>query len=108
MPKILNEYPSYTQADGAIEIKSPSWHSDTCQVSFDTDSTTGTIAVTAKYHPLAKVEVLYEEDGTTPLVIDLTDLKTFQLKDKWCYSLIFTPTDVDESYKPLVISGEFY
>ena len=107
MPTRTKINTSYTQADGTVEIITPSWHSDVVQISFATDSSVGVLNVSAKYHPLADPEIVYEEDGTTPLVIDLTATKSFQLADKWVYSLLFTPTLVDVSYTPLLASGDF-
>ena len=98
---------SYTQADGTVEVLTPSYNAPSAQVSFNTNCTTGTLAVKVKYHPEADAEVLYDEDGTTPLVIDLTALKSFQLYEKWVYSIVLTPTSVDGTYTPLVASGSF-
>lgn len=106
MPTI-NDLVSYDQEDGTVEIISHSYHDNTLQCSFATDSTTGTLAVQARYHKDADPEIVYEADGTTALVIDLTSLKTFQLKEKWVYSLIFTPTGVDATYTPILASGRF-
>lgn len=108
MPIIKNKLTSYTQADGAVEVNAPSFHEPVNQVSFSTDSTTGTIAVRAKYHPKADFETVYEDDGVTALVIDLTDLESFQLFDKWVYSFEFTPTGVDATYTPCLASGRMY
>jgi hypothetical protein len=108
MPIIKQENSSFTQADGAIEIPTPSSDSPSQQVAFATDSTAGTVAVTAKYHFASDAVIVYEEDGTTPLVIDLTDIKPFQLYDKWVHSFIFTPTGVDVSYTPCLSSGIFF
>ena len=108
MPKIKQTNQSYTQADGAVEVRTPNYYEPTTQVSFSTDSTAGTVAVRAKYHPDADFETVYEDDGTTALVIDLTDLKSFQLFDKWVYSFEFTPTGVDVSYTPCIASGRMY
>ena len=99
---------SFTQASGVVEVNTPSYHDATTQVSFATDSTTGTLAVKAKYNQFADAEVVYEEDGTTPLVVDLSAPKSFQLFDKWVFSLEFTPTGVDASYNVCVASGEMY
>ncbi len=96
---------TFTQADGVVEVKT-NWHKPDLQVSFGTDSTAGTVAVAAKYHPTSEFETIFEEDGTTPLVINLTDLKTFQLLGKWVYSLQFTPSGVDVSYTPCIAQGK--
>lgn len=108
MPATKRINDSFTQADGAVVITTPSFDEPTSQVSFATDSTTGTVAIRAKYHPDADFETVYEDDGATALVIDLTNLKSFQLFDKWVYSFEFTPTDVDASYTPCVASGRMY
>lgn len=97
---------SFTQSDGDVEVPTPSYHHSYTQVSFTTDSTTGTLEVFAKYHPLADEEVILEEDGITPLVIALSDPKTFNLVKKLTYSIIFKPTGVDASYTPLISSGD--
>lgn len=106
MPLNFNENKTYTQLDGPIEIKN-TWHTADSQVSFSTSSTTGTITVEAKYHPDADFEVIFESDGVTPLIIDLTSLKTFQLLGKWVYSYRFTPSNVDATYTPCLASGYF-
>ena len=98
----------FTQADGIVEAKTASYHDPVTQVSVATDSTTGTLAVKAKYNQYSDAELVYEEDGTTPLVIDLASLKSFQLFDKWVWCLEFEPTDVDASYTITVASGEMY
>ncbi len=108
MPAINANQKSFTQADGAVEVFTPSFHEPVSQVSFSTDSTAGTLAVRVKYHPKADFETLYESDGTTPVVITLASHKTFQLFDKWVYSFEFTPTDVDASYTPLIAVGRMY
>ena len=111
MPSKEKKQQSFTQADGLVEVVTPSWHDSSCQVSWKTDSTTGTVAVYAKYHPDADMEAVLDEDGVTPLVIDFSDtatVKTFQLFDKWVYSLYFDPTGVDATYTPLIASGEVY
>jgi hypothetical protein len=97
---------SYTQSGGTIELKTQSYHAPVHQVCFATDSTTGTLAIKARYHPLADVVVVYDEDNITPLVIDLTVPQPFKLEDNWVWSIIFEPTGVDASYKPLITSGE--
>jgi hypothetical protein len=108
MPIKEKNLASFTQADGAVEVLTPSWH-DTCtQVSFSTDSTVGTVAVEARYFEGAEAEPVLEDDGVTQVVIDLTDIKTFQLFDKWVYSFVFTPTSVDATYTPLIASGDIY
>ena len=109
MPSIFNVNKSFTQADGEVEVVTPSYDDSCTQVSFKTDSTTGTLAVYAKYHPDADKEPILEEDGTTPLVVNLaSDNHTFQLFDKWVYSFVFVPTSVNNTYTPLVASGEIY
>lgn len=105
MPSVNQEHFTFTQSDGVVEVVTPSWQREVNQVSFATDSTTGTLAVQVKYHPKANPEVLEDEDSTA-VEIDLTAPKTFQLTDKWVYSLIFTPTGVDASYTPLIASGD--
>ena len=105
MAKTFDENESYTQDDGAIELETYSYNNDVNQVSWLTDSTTGTLAVSVKYHPLAQAEKLLDEDGSTQLIIDLSDPESFIIYDKFVYSIIFTPTDVDESYTPLLTSG---
>lgn len=99
---------AFTQADGVVVVENISWYYPCTQVSFSTDSTVGTLTVKAKYHPEADFETIYDEDGTTPLEIDLTNLKSFQLRDKWVHSLEFTPTGVDVSYTPLLTTGIMY
>lgn len=103
----FNKQQTFTQADGNIEVLTPLRDMPSCQVSFNTTSTTGTLAVFAKYHPSAKEEVVFDQDGTTPLVIDLSSVKSFQLYDKWVYSFIFKPTSVDGNYTPCITSGVF-
>ena len=107
MPKIKDENRSYTQADGVVEVKTPNYYEPVEQVSFATDSTVGLIGVRAKYHPDADFETVYDDEAN-PLFIDLTDLKSFQLYDKWVYSFEFTPTGVDATYTPCIGSGRMY
>lgn len=99
---------SYVQSDGAVEVVNASWHYPCTQVSVSTDSTAGLLGVKVKYHPEGDFEVVYAEDGVTPLTIDLTNVKSFQLQDKWVYSLEFTPVGVDNSYTPLLATGVMY
>jgi hypothetical protein len=108
MPSKEKNLQSFTQADGAVEVLTSSWHDSTTQVSFATDSTTGTVAVSARYFPNAEAEPVLESDGETAVVIDLTAPQTFQLFDKWVYSFVFTPTSVDATYTPLIASGDIY
>lgn len=105
MPTNKTKNKSFTQTDGVQEVLTPNYHMPFTQVSFDTNSTTGSVLVKVKYHPDSAFENLYEEDGVTPLSIDLTNLKTFQLEQKWVYSFCFEPTNVDASYTPLISSG---
>lgn len=95
-----------TQADGVQEITTPSRHVSTCQVSIGTAASAGTLTVKAKYHVDGNFETVYEADGTTPLSLDVSDLKTFQLVDKWVYSLQFTPTGLNAPYKVCFVCGE--
>ncbi|EJM1555566.1 hypothetical protein ACOB3G_002335 [Vibrio cholerae] len=103
--KKQDEIKTFTQADGAVILTESTYHRTSHQVSFSTTATTGTLAVEVKYHPFADFEPLLDEDGVTPVVVDLSAPKTFQLKDKWVHSFKFTPTGVDGEYKVLIGTG---
>lgn len=96
--------PSYTQADGAVVVNTPSRGILGHQVSFGGDATVGTLAFEVKYHKDANFETLFESDGTTPKVVDLSSAQTFEAEGI-VHSFQVTPTGVDASYKVLVISG---
>lgn len=107
MPKTKKLTPKYDQQSGPQEVATPDWNSPTHQITIATDSTIGTVEVEAKYHPQGDFELLTEDDGSTPLVIDLSsNKKSFQIHGKWLYALKFIPTNVDNTYTPLIASGE--
>lgn len=95
---------SYTQEDGAIVINTPSRGILGHQVSFGGDATTGTLSFEVKYHKEANFETLYESDGTTAKVVDLSAPQTFEAEGI-VHSFRVTPAGVDASYKVLIISG---
>ena len=96
--------PEYTQDDGIVEIPAASQSLLGHQVSFGGDATTGTLAFEKKHHKDANFETLYEIDGTTPKVVDLSAPRTFQAEGI-IHSFRVTPVSVDASYKVLVVSG---
>ncbi len=107
MPTI-NTAKVYTQSDGVAVMNTPSYHEPVNQVSFYSTCTTGTLLVEVKYHPKANWEIQTVAGDVTPLVIDLSAPKTFQLFDKWVYSFRFTPTGADGEYSPMLASGRMY
>lgn len=96
----------FTQASGAQEVKTPNKHLSTVQVSIGGDAVVGSLEIKAKYHYDATFETVYEEDGVTPLTVDLSDKKSFQLLDKWVHSIQVTPTGVVGSYTVCMVSGD--
>ncbi|BAV80933.1 hypothetical protein [Vibrio phage RYC] len=97
---------TFTQVQGSQSLRAPEYFSDLLQVTIGTEATAGTIAIHAQYAPTGNWEVVYEDDGTTALVIDATAPKTFQLVDKGVHAIRFTPTGVDAEYHVTVASAE--
>lgn len=104
MPKKSDKLTSYSQADGVITVKNVNWHEPVTQLSFSTTATTGTITVRVKYHPDAD----FENPEDTPVIIDVTDLKSKQFYDAWLYEFEFTPNGLDGEYTPCICVGRMY
>lgn len=107
MPKKSDKAVKLTQLDGTVVVDNINWHNPVTQVSFSTDASSGSVQVKVKYHPDANFETIYEDDGVTPLEVNLTNLKSFQLINKWVHSFEFTPVSVVGSYSVHVASGSF-
>lgn len=96
--------PLSTQASGAVELIPVNPSSLSHQISFGGDPVSGSLAVEVKYAAGANYEPLLDQDGSTPVVIDLSQPETFNI-DTALASLRFTPTSVVGDYKAIIASG---
>ena len=96
--------PLSTQASGAVELLPANPSSLSHQISFGGDPVSGSLAVEVKYASGANYEPLLDQDGISPVVIDLSQPETFNI-DAALVSLRFTPTSVVGDYKVIIASG---